>query len=40
MISGVSMGINSFVFAFDQTLMIGVGTLGFAAGPYVDLLPR
>jgi hypothetical protein len=38
MISGVSMGINSFVFAFDQRLMVGVGTLGFAAGPYVDLL--
>ena len=38
LVSGVSMGINSFVFAFDQRLMVGVGTLGFAAGPYVDLL--
>ena len=38
MISGVSMGINSFIFAFSQRLMVGVGTLGFAAGPYVDLL--
>ena len=38
LISGVSMGINSFVFAFDQRLMVGVGALGFAAGPYVDLL--
>lgn len=38
MISGVSMGINSFVFAFNQRLMVGVGALGFAAGPYVDLL--
>lgn len=38
LISGESMGINSFVFAFDQRLMVGVGTLGFAAGPYVDLL--
>jgi len=38
LISGVSMGINSFVFAFDQRLMVGVGTLGFAAGPYADLL--
>ncbi len=37
MISGVSMGINSFVFAFDQKLLIGVGTLGFAVGPYIDL---
>lgn len=32
------MGINSFVFAFNQRLMVGVGALGFAAGPYVDLL--
>jgi hypothetical protein len=38
MISGVSMGINSFVFGFNQRLMVGVGALGFAAGPYVDLL--
>ena len=38
LISGVSMGINSFVFAFNQRLMVGVGALGFAAGPYVDLL--
>ena len=38
MISGVSMGINSFIFAFNQRLMVGVGALGFAAGPYVDLL--
>jgi hypothetical protein len=38
MISGVSMGINSFIFAFSQRLMVGVGALGFAAGPYVDLL--
>lgn len=38
LISGVSMGINSFVFAFNQRLMVGVGTMGFAAGPYVDML--
>lgn len=38
LISGASMGINSFVFAFSQRLMVGVGALGFAAGPYVDLL--
>lgn len=38
LISGESMGINSFVFAFSQRLMVGVGALGFAAGPYVDLL--
>ncbi|HZR66715.1 MAG TPA: hypothetical protein VFA85_16355 [Terriglobales bacterium] len=37
-VSGISMGINSFIFAFNQRLMVGVGTLGFAAGPYVDLL--
>ena len=38
LISGESMGINSFIFAFSQRLMVGVGTMGFAAGPYVDLL--
>lgn len=38
LVSGVSVGINSFVFAFNQRLMVGVGTLGFAAGPYVDML--
>jgi len=38
LVSGVSMGINSFVFAFNQRLMVGVGALGFAAGPYVDML--
>lgn len=38
LISGESMGINSFVFAFSQRLMVGVGTMVFAAGPYVDLL--
>ena len=32
------MGINSVVFNFDQRLLVGVGTGGFAAGPYVDLL--
>jgi hypothetical protein len=37
LISGESVGINSFIFAFSQRLMVGVGTLGFAAGPYVDL---
>lgn len=38
LISGASVGINSFIFAFNQRLMVGVGTLGFAAGPYMDLL--
>jgi hypothetical protein len=38
LISGESVGINSFIFAFNQRLMVGVGALGFAAGPYVDLL--
>ncbi len=38
LVSGISMGINSNVFAFDQRLLVGVGSGGFAAGPYVDLL--
>jgi len=37
-ISGVSVGINSLVFAVDQRLLVGVGTLGFATGPYVNLI--
>lgn len=37
-ISGVSVGINSLVFAIDQRLLVGVGALGFAAGPYVNLI--
>ena len=36
-VSGVSVGINSLVFAITQRLMVGVGGLGFAAGPYVSL---
>jgi hypothetical protein len=38
LVSGVSVGINSVVLAFDQRLLVGVGSGGFAAGPYVDLL--
>lgn len=38
LVSGVSVGINSVVLGFDQRLLVGVGTGGFAAGPYVDLL--
>lgn len=37
-ISGVSVGINSLVFAIDQRLLVGVGALGFAAGPFVNLI--
>ena len=36
-VGGVSMGINALVFAINQRLLVGVGALGFAAGPYVDL---
>jgi hypothetical protein len=38
MVSGISVGINSIVFAVDQRLLVGVGALGFASGPYVDLI--
>ena len=36
-VNGVSMGINSLVFAIDQRLLVGVGVAGFATGPYVSL---
>jgi hypothetical protein len=36
-VNGVSMGINSVVFAIDQQLLVGVGVAGFATGPYVSL---
>ena len=35
-VSGLSVGINSFVFGINQRLLVGVGALGFAAGPYVE----
>jgi hypothetical protein len=38
MVSGISVGINSMVFAISQRLMVGVGALSFATGPYVDLI--
>jgi hypothetical protein len=38
MVSGISVGINSMVFAVNQRLMVGVGAFSFAAGPYVDLI--
>jgi hypothetical protein len=38
MVSGISVGINSMVFAVNQRVLVGVGHLGFAAGPYVDLI--
>ncbi len=37
-VGGVSVGINSLVFAIDHRLLVGVGALGFAAGPYVNLV--
>jgi hypothetical protein len=37
-VAGVSMGINSFVLAIDQRMLVGVGGLGFASGPYVNLV--
>ena len=36
-VDGISMGINSLVFAIDQQLLVGVGVAGFATGPYVSL---
>ncbi len=38
MVTGISVGINSLVFAISQRLMVGVGVLSFATGPYVDLI--
>ena len=38
LVSGVSVGINSMVFAVSQRVLVGVGTLGFATGPYVSLI--
>jgi hypothetical protein len=38
MVTGISVGINSLVFAINQRLMVGVGALSFATGPYVDLI--
>jgi hypothetical protein len=37
MVSGISVGINSLVFAINQRLLVGVGAFNFAAGPYVSL---
>jgi hypothetical protein len=37
MVSGISVGINSMVFAVNQRLLVGVGAFGFATGPYVSL---
>jgi hypothetical protein len=34
--SGLSVGINSAVFAVNQKVLVGVGLAGFAAGPYVS----
>jgi hypothetical protein len=38
LVTGVSVGINSLVFAANQRLLIGVGAFGFATGPYVSLI--
>jgi hypothetical protein len=37
MVSGISVGINSIVFAVNQRLLVGVGAFGFTSGPYVAL---
>jgi hypothetical protein len=37
LVSGISVGINSMVFAVNQRLLVGVGAFGFATGPYVSL---
>ena len=37
-VGGLSVGINELSFGTDQRLLVGVGELGFAAGPYVQLL--
>lgn len=36
-VGGVSMGINSLVFALRQEVLVGVGALGFSVGPYIAL---
>jgi hypothetical protein len=38
LVSGISVGINSMVFAVNQRLLVGVGAFGFATGPYVNLI--
>jgi hypothetical protein len=38
MVSGVSVGINSMVFAISQRLTVGVSALSFTTGPYVSLI--
>ena len=38
LVTGVSVGINSLVFAVNQRVLVGVGALGFSAGPYVSLI--
>jgi len=37
-VNGVSVGINSAVFSLRQQVMLGIGYLGFATGPYVGLV--
>jgi hypothetical protein len=38
LVSGISVGINSLVFAVNQRVLVGVGTFGFSTGPYVSLI--
>jgi hypothetical protein len=37
LVSGISVGINSLVFAVNQRVLVGVGAFGFSTGPYVNL---
>jgi hypothetical protein len=37
-VKGISVGINSAVFSLRQQVMLGIGYLGFATGPYVGLV--
>jgi hypothetical protein len=36
-VGGISVGINSLAFALRQEVLVGVGVLGFSAGPYLAL---
>ncbi|MBA2683711.1 MAG: hypothetical protein H0U66_04405 [Gemmatimonadaceae bacterium] len=36
-VGGISMGINSLAFGIRQEVLVGIGALGFSAGPYLAL---
>jgi hypothetical protein len=37
LVTGISVGINSMVFAVNQRVLVGVGAFGFSTGPFVNL---